>query len=345
MRILIVRPDKLGDLVATLPMATAIKHQMPDAHVMFMVREYTADLLKIAPDVDEVILFDPKAHYRDKIKLFKSIRTDVVFFPVPKLDLAFYAKLAFMPRRVGSVGSGYRFYSMLYNKRIFEHRKHGRRHESEYNVRMLDAIGLRTDEVPLPRLRLSDEQRSAANEHLLTLFGKQIPEYAVVHPGTGGSSWEWPTERFELLGKWVAQRLGLPIILTGLYSERELLFSLAGVMKDLGCDVRVFVDRPLLELAGVLSQASLVVANSTGPGHLAAALGAPTIGLFPKARALSKVRWGFRGPLVANIEPEIVPRSTCPDCKDCVCMRYIGIDEVTQAAERLVSDRPREMKI
>ena len=335
MRILIVRPDKLGDLIATLPMATAIKRAMPDAHVTFMVRDYTAPLLEIAPDVDDVVIYDPKAKPREKINLFKSIRTDTIFFPVSKFDLAFYAKLAYKPKRVGSVGTGYRFYSMLYTHRVYEHRKKAKRHEAEYNVRMLSEIGIEA-ETPLPRLELRAEDLRRTDENIVTLFGKQSQKYCVLHVGSGGSSFEWPIERYAEFAKWVAQRLSLPIVLTGLRSERETLLSVSQVMERQGVSVQLFVDKPLLELAGLLSRAELVLASSTGPGHLAAALGTPTLGLFPLIRPLSKARWGFRGEAVSNIEPATPPKPTCPDCKQCECMLAIDTEQVSAAAERLL---------
>jgi ADP-heptose:LPS heptosyltransferase len=317
-------------------MATAIKQAMPDAHVTFMVRDYTAPLLEIAADVDETVIYDPSVHYREKIKLFKEIKTDTVFFPVAKFDLAFYAKLAYKPKRVGSVGSGYRFYSMLYSHRVYEHRKKGKRHEAEYNVRMLSEIGITAGETPLPRLKLRPQDETRTDENLVSLFGKHSQKYIVLHTGSGGSSFEWPRERFVELGKWVAQRLSLPIVLTGLSTERETLLSVSEVMKTEGCHVTHFVDKPLLELAGLLSRAELVVASSTGPGHLAAALGAPTLGLFPLIRPLSRVRWGFRGERVENIQPEMDPKPTCPDCKQCVCLQNIEVGQVAKAAERIM---------
>lgn len=335
MRILIVRPDKLGDLIATLPMATAIKRAMPDAHVTFMVRDYTAPLLEIAPEVDETVIYDPLAKPREKIDLFKSIRTDTVFFPVSKFDLVFYAKLAYKPRRVGSIGTGYRLYSMLYTHRVYEHRKKAKRHEAEYNVRMLSEIGIEA-ETPLTRLELRPNDLQRADENIVSLFGKQSQKYCVLHIGSGGSSFEWPIERYAEVSKWVAQRLSLPIVLTGLRSERETLLSVSEVMERQGAAVRLFVDKPMLELAGLLGRASLVLASSTGPGHLAAALGTPTLGLFPLIRPLSKARWGFRGDVVSNIEPQEPPKPTCPECKECECMQAITTMQVSRAAEILL---------
>jgi ADP-heptose:LPS heptosyltransferase len=124
-----------------------------------------------------------------------------------------------------------------------------------------------------------------------------------------------------------------------LRSEGETLLSVSQVMESQGATVRLFVDKSMLELAGLLSRAELVVASSTGPGHLAAALGVPTLGLFPLNRPLSKARWGFRGDAVQNIEPFTPPKPTCPDCKRCECMQAIDTLQVARAAEDLLKGR------
>jgi ADP-heptose:LPS heptosyltransferase len=224
---------------------------------------------------------------------------------------------------------------MLYTHRVYEHRKKAKRHEAEYNVRMLSEIGIQA-ETPLPRLELRADDLRRTDENIVSLFGKQSQKYCVLHVGSGGSSFEWPIDRYAEFAKWVAQRLSLPIILTGLRSERETLLSVSQVMERQGATVRLFVDKPMLELAGLLSRAELVLASSTGPGHLAAALGTPTLGLFPLIRPLSKARWGFRGDAVSNIEPATPPKPTCPDCKQCECMQAIGTEQVSREAEKLL---------
>jgi ADP-heptose:LPS heptosyltransferase len=106
-------------------------------------------------------------------------------------------------------------------------------------------------------------------------------------------------------------------------------------MKHSSPDVHIRTGSTLLELASLLASAKLVVSGSTGPGHLAAALGTPTIGLFPGVTTLSKERWGFRGKKVINLSPLIKPKSECPTCKDCTCINEVTVSQVTKAIQDL----------
>jgi heptosyltransferase-3 len=333
-RILIVRTDRLGDLVATLPMVTAIKQHLPEAKVVLMVREYTAPLLELTREVDEVLLFDPNFSLKRKIQLFASAKVDVAFFPSPKPDLASAAAFARIERRVGT---GYRWYSPLFTDKIYDHRKTAEFHESDYNVRMLSAIGIPNVTTPLPKLSLNEVQLNDRDELLNGLLEHSSMPYAVIHVGTGGSSKEWPTANFVQLGARVAQRLSLPIILTGTEAERERILSIRDTLHGFGTEARVFAGHSLTGLAEILSGAAIVIAGSTGPGHLAAALGTPTVGIFPLARALSKERWGFRGPNVINLSPGENLNVSCPMCQNCTCIAQISIAEVLTAVERVMS--------
>ncbi len=333
-RILIVRTDRLGDLVATLPMATAIKAREPHAKVIMMVRSYTAPLLSLTSDIDEIVLFDPNATLQRKIELFRSVNADVVFFPTPKPELAMWGAFARIARRVGTA---YRWYSPFFTDKIYDHRKTAEHHESEYNVRMLGAIGVPASPTPLPKLVLHAGQLKAAQDLLSTICGSANQPFAVLHLGTGGSSQEWPTTSFTALGVLMAQRLSLPLLLTGTEGERERIFSVSEQLRAAGASTFEFIGYNLIQLSELLSRAAVVVAGSTGPGHLAAALGAPTVGLFPLSRAISKERWGFRGPKVVNLAPVEAPFVSCPMCKDCTCIRQIAVEEVFGAVQQVMS--------
>jgi len=333
--ITIVRTDRMGDLVQTIPMATAIKAAMPEARITFMVRSYTAPLLALTPDIDDLVLYDPNFSLLKKIQVFQQTEADVMFFPSPRPDLAVAARLAGVKKRVGT---GYRWYSPLFTNPIYAHRKTAEHHEAEYNVQMLQEIGIEPAHTPLPHFQLRVTDLERANENLFTLFGNPVTKFVVLHISTSGSTVTWKPSQFALFAEWVARDLTLPILLTGIETDREMLLSIAEVIKSFGGDVKLFLGAPLTELAGVLSQAALVVSNSTGPGHLAAALGTRTIGLFPLARALSKERWGFRGVRVRNIAPEEAPKPTCPMCKECSCMDHITVARVIHAAKDLLEN-------
>lgn len=321
-RILIVRPDKIGDLILTLPMASVIKRYMPDTHVSFLVREYTASLVLISPDVDKTVIYDTDSSLWQTILFLRSQKADAIFFFGSKFKLTVAAFLARIPVRVGRA---YWWYSFLYNRKIYEHRKTAEHNEADYNVRMLRAIGIEAKETPFPNLDHSPLRHSPVTES----------PYIAFHITTGGSTQPWNEEHFIELAKMVKQTFNCPLILTGTARDYEFLFRIAGRMKLSSSDVHIHTTETLPELASILEGARLCVSCGTGPGHLAAALGTPTIGLFPAVKTLSKERWGFRGKQVINIAPEVRPKPECPMCADCICINEITPDQVMGGIKQL----------
>jgi heptosyltransferase-3 len=321
-RILIVRPDKIGDLILTLPMASVIKSAMRDTHVAFLVRDYTAPLLELAPDVDEVVIYDPSWSLGKTITFLRRTKADAIFFFGSKFKLTVAAFFARIPNRIGRA---YWWYSFLYNKKIYEHRKNAERNEADYNVRMLRAISIDIEETPLPIL----------NHVKLPEISLPHSEYIVLHAGTGGSTRAWSEEHFIELAQRLNQKYIYPIFLTGTPSDNEFLFRISQRMKLKALDVHILTQNTLLELAAVLSRAKLVVSCGTGPGHLSAALGTPTIGLFPNVVPLSKIRWGLRGIRAVNLSPENMPKAECPQCNDCTCIDEILPSQVMTAIDNL----------
>src|SRR3972149_8448393 len=137
-RFLIVRTDRIGDVILTLPMARALKLRRPDAHVAVLIRSYTAELARADRNVDEIIALDGgRPSWTGTIARLREAQFDVVFHTHPMARLAFIALLAGIPVRVGT---GFRWYSFLFNRRVYEHRKDAARHELEYNLNLLGAV-------------------------------------------------------------------------------------------------------------------------------------------------------------------------------------------------------------
>ncbi len=332
LRILIVRTDRLGDVVLTLPMARAIKHASPASHVAFLAREYTRPIVERSPDVDEILAAEPELPIRKLIAIFRGAKAGVAFFPSPRFRLVLAAWIARIPKRVGT---GYRWYSLLFTHRIFEHRKTAERHEAEFNIRMLSVLGIsvpeisRLEEGALLTIRLRNPERAAVGEWLARRLGNSSAKFAVLHVTNGGSTHPWPIHNFAELGRRMAEQYGLTIILTGLRQEEKELESMANSIESSTASpgsAHVFAGHSLPELAALVERAEVVVASGTVPGHLASALGANTIGLFPLPLALSKARWGFRGLRARNLSPDPVPG--CPTCEHCTCMERLEVRSV-----------------
>ena len=134
---------------------------------------------------------------------------------------------------------------------------------------------------------------------------------------------------------WLKVKFNKSIVLSGVAADNEFLLRIAERMKLNSCNVHILAQEDLLVLASALKDAKLVVAGGTGPGHLAAALGAPTVGLFPAVKTLSKERWGFRGKNVLNITPTTLPKPECPMCDNCICTDLITVEQVIEAINDL----------
>src|SRR2546429_6711768 len=118
MNILLVRPDGIGDEILSLPVATALRRAMPGARLSFLSSAYAAPVLAHHPDLDEVLTVTGQERLGEVVRLFKQ-NVDAATFLKPFRRLVAAAWLARVAVRVGT---GYRWYSFLLNRRGLRHR-------------------------------------------------------------------------------------------------------------------------------------------------------------------------------------------------------------------------------
>ena len=199
--------------------------------------------------------------------------------------LLFFAKIK------KRIGTGYRWYSFLFNKRVYEHRKYAEKHELEYNVNLLKEIGIheKTSSTNVNfDIRINSENQDKINLLFKSEKINSDDKLVIIHPGSGGSSVDLPTEKMIELTKMLSEIDDLKIMITGDSSEIELcekfilnesIINMAGKLN-------------LSELKALLNQVDIFISNSTGPIHIAAALEKFTVGFYPKILACSPQRWG-----------------------------------------------------
>lgn len=340
--ILIVRTDRIGDVVLTLPAAGKIKKHFPQSTVSFLLRQYTKSLCENNSYINEIITLD---EVEGKIKVFSNIgkikkKFDTAIVAYPTFRIALILFLAGIKTRIGS---GYRWYSFLFNKRIYEHRKISAHHELEYNIRLLRAIGIDDEVSPADvhfNLQSSEKSRQSVEKELLQRDVNLSKRLIIVHPGSGGSSIDLPYDRMKRLIELMAQELDIEILITGNYNEKELCESL--VVNRKTKNLSGLFELP--ELIALIEKSDLMIANSTGPIHIAAASGKFVIGFYPKIVSCSDKRWG---PYTVN-KKIFSPTIACSDCtrKTCEeldCMKSINIDEVFETV-KLFLDQLKEDK-
>ncbi len=332
-RFLVVRTDRIGDVVLSTPVLTAIKSSYPGAYVAMLVREYTREVVADHPDLDEVIIDDPNGCHRGfglwrLASQLKEHRFDVALVLHPTFRLAFLSWLAGIPVRAGS---GYRAYSFLFNRKIYQHRKNSGRHELDLNLEMAAGIGATIDCVQF-KFHIPNQAEAKVADLLEQNGISDSRPFVVIHPGSGGSALDWPAEKFGQLADAIQKTLEIPVVITGIKAEAELV---SRVQAAAGSPVlRAQGISTIKELAALLRRASLVVANSTGPLHIAVAVGTEVIGLYCPIAPCLPERWGpYHRPNSVIMPPVQLCEKCKPDrCEHGNCMELITVQQVFELA-------------
>jgi len=344
--VLVVRTDRLGDVILTLPVLSVLRDYLPHARLMMLLRRYTGQIVEGSPDVDEILWYDdargPVSFLR-MVRTLRRFRFEAAIVARPELRVALLLACARIPIRVGT---GFRYYSWLFTDRVFEHRRTAEKHEVEYNLALLKPLGIPLDAAALRfAIRIAPEERRAVEARLHSLGALPGRNRVIIHPGSGGSAREWPLQHFAELARRLQQREDVQVFVTGTPGERRQVDEVARRAGSPALDLGGLWT--IRELAAVIQSASLLVSNSTGPLHLAAALGTPVLGFYPMVTPMSARRWG---PYGAHAEVlEAMPVQGCPACaggdaRECLCMESIGVDRALEVAERLLKrwQHPKE---
>jgi heptosyltransferase-2 len=283
-KILIVRTDRIGDVLLTTPISTALRQAFPQAKISWLVRPYAAPLLEHNPDVDQV-LTDKGQSTEDLTAMIRSEQFDAAIVALPRWRITWALWRAGVPIRIGPAS---KLYSILFTHRLYQHRSEGKKHEADYNLELLAPLGVTFNRFPT-RLVLTESERQTARKVLAShriSFSKPV---VILHPGSGGSSARWPLAHFMALGDQL-QLAGCDVVVTGGPGE-----DYQYIMIDSMHRIPVFIAAgsvSLRELAAIYSCADLVVTNSTGPLHVAVALGIPTVSVFSPIPTCHPTRWG-----------------------------------------------------
>ncbi len=327
-RVLLIRTDHIGDVLLSLPVVTALKREFPALKVDMLVQPNVAPLLQNHPDLNAVTTCDsedesdPRIGILDLRKKLRSNQYDVVIILHPTCREAFLTFISHIPIRIGS---GYRAYSFLFNSRVYEHRKHNLKHESECNLGLLRPLGIDSEklEKPLPEVHLFPQELEEAKAILKELGVDFDRPLIIMHPGSAGSSLRWSAKRFAELSDLIVEKARVQVLVSWGPGEEDLakyflrLVSLPVFSLPKGTDLR--------SLAGIYKQGTLFIGNSTGPMHLAAAVGLPVIAIFSPIKANSETRWGPLGENHTIFKP---PIEACDDCKGEKCEYFNCMDRV-----------------
>jgi heptosyltransferase-2 len=308
-RILVVRTDRIGDVVLATPLIRALRQTFPDALIAAMVRPYTRDVLQNNPNLNEIIEDDyegkdkgAKGFWR-QVERLRAYGFDTALLLLPTERAAWMLFFAGIRHRITT---SMRLYTVLTGMRsVLRHKYNPIRHEADYCLDLGRKIGVQTGDLST-EVFLTTEEKNEGKEVLKSHGVKTDDRVLGIHPGSGRSSPNWKVEKYAELAAKLIDRPNLKIVITG--SNNEVHFWNYFEKLQSSNLINLIGKLTLRQLMSIISHYDCLFSPSTGPMHIAAALKVPTVSLFTPLPACSPELWGPKG---NRSEVLLPPESFC----------------------------------
>lgn len=328
--IIISRTDSIGDVILTLPVAGVLRQLYPDSKLLFLGRTYTKPIIEACSHINSFINWDEilDKDSESRVADFKRLNADVIIHVFPHLEIAKVAKKAGIPYRIGTTG---RYFHWLFcNKLIPFSRKNSEFHEAQLNLKLIEGLGAKK-EYTLEEISSLYGLKAHKNPNQTMHNMMDDSKFnLILHPKSKGSTREWGIDKFEELID-LLPKGKFKIFITGTDEEGAMIKGLLVDKKDAVIDMTGKLS--LEELITFISIVDGVIAASTGPLHIAAALGKLALGIYPPIKPMHPTRWK---PLGANANYLVVDKK-CNACRKsdiCKCIMEISPYDVLEAIQR-----------
>jgi len=325
MNILIRVPNWIGDAVLTLPALHSFRLNFPSSHIWLAARRWVKDLFQNLGFIEGIIPIPDSVSLKNIYSTAGIIKkynfdTGLLFTNSFSSALLFFA--ARIPNRWGYAKDGR---GLFLTKTPSPIKIKTQSHHVYYYLNLLEGLGLNTVSpelnFPVPE---SNIQKATS---LLQACGVELDHLLIVFiPGAAyGTAKQWLGSHFALLGTMLQRAMNAEIVIAGAKSDMEIGRQIANQMQKK--PYIIIGKTSLIELAGVLKIAGLVISNDSGPMHLANAIHTPIVAVFGPTNP--QVTGPFQQPAVV-IKKEV----PCWPCKyrDCPldhrCMMEISPEEV-----------------
>lgn len=339
-RILVIRLDRIGDLVLSTPVLTALRDAFPGAAVSVMVQPVCEDLVQGHPAVHEVIVYDKRGKHRSPFQTMRfalSLRShkfDVALVLHPTNRSHWIVWLAGIPTRIGYAR---KLGAWLLNRPLVHRKQEGTRHERDYTLELLKPLGITPRAIP-PTVALQDKAKSSVEAMLTQASIPSTHRLVTIHPSASCPSKRWLPERFAQVADRLIEEQGVSVCIVAAATE---LVHAEAVKRAMRRDAVMLAGKlSVAELTACLVRSELLVSNDSGPVHIAAAVGTAVVDIFGRnQRGLSPQRWGPIG------EGHIILHKDV-GCVTCLahncdiqfrCLTELTVDEVYQAAASLLN--------
>ncbi len=347
---LVVQLHHMGNILMSYPLLRHLRARWPAARRDALAGPWGAELLARSGSFDAVWVYNPpirmlrRAVTRDARGFFAELRFllglrargyhTLLGLGVPHF-INLVVQQALCPRRWLGAARAQDLYCECGETCATPH--HSRLDEARRLLDYLPLLGAPAV-ADRPEFAIHAAEAAVADELFLRHGLAAAARVVALAPGAGVPAKRWPAERFAELADRLAAATNAAVVLVGSAAERELTHRVAAALRRARC-VDLAGATTTGELAAVLHKCALFIGNDSGPLHLAAAVGRPTVGLFGPAQPEG---WAPKGPQHIALRQDAgcaacdawSPGTAC--AADARCMRLIGVDDVLAAALRLL---------
>jgi ADP-heptose:LPS heptosyltransferase len=288
MKILIIRNDRLGDFVLSLPVFQALKRYSKDFYLIALTAPGNEELAQQINYIDEIII-DDKEHPVEMIHAITKLRPDIsiTLFSTFRIGL-----ILFLSRIKRRIAPATKLAQIFHNIKLVQRRSTCKKREYEYNLELIKEIDHEIDlSFNKPVLPFKKTERQSA----LAEFKKQHDiqgefRYVAFHPGFGGSSvGNLTVDEYVELARYVSGHNEFKVVFTFGPDEYDLREEVEG---KVDYDAVFYLsDRGVYRFCQLISNFALFVSTSTGTMHLAGAVNINTMSFFGDELAASPKRW------------------------------------------------------
>ena len=339
-KILVIRTDRMGETLLNIPAIRALKSSF-GATIFVLANPALKELLVGFPEIDQIIPFEQGLWNKSilfRLRLLAQIRKSrfdlaVIFNPARRFHILTY--LAGIPLRLGYD----RKWGFLLTDKIKDRKFEGQKHEVEYNLDLVRSIGADTENLGIC-LRQNEQDRQFVKE-LLASHGISDKDLIIaIHPFSSNSAKCWPKDNFAFVLEGLGKKFPAKTAIIGSRQERSAALKLNILTRNQA--VNLCGKLTLRQLVAFLHRSPLLIANDSGPVHIAAACNTPTIVIFGRnIPGVGPKRWGpwNSSSVVMHKDPGCEP---CAD-RNCPygykCLTAVSPEEVLQAAEKIIRIR------
>ncbi len=344
-KFLFIKVSSLGDVMHALPALATLRANHPSAYIAWLVEKPYKDLLYNNPNIDEIIVIRTRYWRKNWTReTFGEIRDTIAKLRKHRFDVALELQ--------GLIKTGLIAFLSGARQRLGLHRKNCREPlNTLFTNKKASFVGKGHNivDINLNLVRLAGGTEPVPQRHPLEVpeeikakvdvFFQENPDLpakpiAVINPGAGFPTKLWKLDRFAKLADRIAREQGLNILLAWGPGEKPMAEQIAGLMTE---NSWIAPNTTIQESIALFGHTALMISCDSGPLHLAAAMGIPTVSIFGPTDPVRNGPYGSNHQVVWKEQPcSFCWKKTCAiETHD--CMEQVEVEDVFQAVKTSVS--------